>query len=176
MERRYNQMARWLGKFWRIILLGLALVAATLVDRSIRAPSIDRVEGHPRLVDGDSFYIDGREVRMVGIDAPEGRQKCQRGGKSWSCGEAARRTLQGLIAGRSIVCHVESRDQHGRLLTRCEVAGTDLNARMVELGFAVGFGDYRREEQSAKQAKRGLWSGQFERPQDWRRKNLGSAS
>ena len=55
------------------------------------------VEGQPRLVDGDSFFLNGTEVRMVGIDAPEGRQTCERQGRSWPCGEEARKHLAGLL-------------------------------------------------------------------------------
>jgi endonuclease YncB( thermonuclease family) len=43
---------------------------------------------------------------------------------------------------------------------------------MVQDGMAIAFGDtYAREEGSARRERNGLWASQFERPQDWRRKN-----
>ena len=127
------------------------------------------VEGHPKLVDGDSFYINGTEVRMVGIDAPEGKQTCERKGRSWACGEEARRQLATLIGGRAISCKGDAPDQHGRLLGTCTVNGRNLNRDMVASGFAVSFGAlYNREEREAREGGRGLWSGEFQKPRDWR--------
>jgi endonuclease YncB( thermonuclease family) len=123
-------------------------------------------------VDGDSFFIGQTEVRMQGIDAPEGRQTCTRDGRDWRCGEDAKRTLQRLIAGQPIRCDIHSTDQHGRRLATCYTSsGTNLNASMVSEGFAFAFGSYQNEERQAKAAKRGLWNSEFERPQDWRRRN-----
>jgi hypothetical protein len=39
----------------------------------------------------------------------------------------------------------------------------------------VAYGRYDEAEQKARQARRGLWAGDFERPQDWRRMNDGPA-
>ncbi len=127
------------------------------------------VEGHPRLVDGDSFFLNGSEVRMVGIDAPEGKQTCERQGRSWPCGEEARAQLAQFIGGRAISCRGDAPDQHGRILGTCTVNGRNLNRDMVAAGFAVSFGAlYNREEREAHDNRRGLWSGQFQKPQDWR--------
>ena len=126
------------------------------------------IEGHARVIDGDSVVVAGREMRLKGIDAPEGRQHCTRNGVDWACGEEARRHLQSLIGGSSLTCRGVEADQHKRLLAVCESSGLSLNAAMVEDGFAVSYGSYRAEEESARSAKRGLWSGEFERPKEWR--------
>lgn len=129
--------------------------------------------GRPRLVDGDSLFIGGREVRMVGIDAPEGPQICQKGGKDWRCGDAARDALKALIGGRSIACRGDEEDQHGRLLGTCEVDGMNLNREMVLRGHVMSYGRYKSEEREAKNAGRGLWSPDvvFQTPRAWRRSN-----
>ncbi|MGE5267286.1 MAG: thermonuclease family protein [Deltaproteobacteria bacterium] len=159
--------ARWLA----ILALGLA---AALLARFAPGPlGGGTVEGRPRLVDGDSLFIGSAELRMQGIDAPEGRQTCTREGRDWACGEDARRNLQRLIGAQPIRCEVHSTDTHGRGLATCfSAAGDNLNARMVEEGFAVAFGSYQREEAAARSARRGLWASQFDRPQDWRRRNM----
>lgn len=130
------------------------------------------VEGKPRIVDGDSFFIVADEVRLKGIDAPEGRQTCRREQRDWPCGEEARRTLVRLIAGEPVSCRSVEKDEHGRHLAHCTAGGRDLNRAMVEAGFAVAYGGYRAEETRARMAKRGIWSGKFERPRDWRRENM----
>ena len=172
-----HKIARW------ILIACLTVVAALLErsgygrrgDHSQRAPTTQSmpaggvVEGHPRLVDGDSFFLNGTEVRMLGIDAPEGKQTCERQGRSWPCGEEARSHLAGLIGGRSISCRGDEPDQHGRLLGTCSVNGRNLNSVMVSSGYALSFGArYGREERDARDGRRGLWSGEFQKPQDWR--------
>ena len=152
-----------------LLLLGLiAAIAARCTPQVVQGT----VEGRPRLVDGDSFFIGQTEVRMQGIDAPEGRQSCTRDGRDWRCGDDARRTLERLIGNRPIRCAIHSTDQHGRGLATCfNESGDNLNARMVAEGLAVAFGAYKREEAQARSARRGLWASEFERPQDWRRRN-----
>ncbi|QLP98364.1 MAG: hypothetical protein HZY79_14655 [Rhodoblastus sp.] len=39
---------------------------------------------------------------------------------------------------------------------------------MVRAGAAVAYGAYEREEAEARDARRGVWSSRFDRPQDWR--------
>lgn len=132
------------------------------------------LSGYAHVIDGDSLRIGNGEVRLVGIDAPEGRQNCTRNGKDWDCGEEARRELQRLIGNKMVTCRSVERDQHGRYLGICEAGGQTLNAAMVERGYAVSYHDYRNEERAAKSARRGLWSGTFQMPRDWRRDhNIG---
>lgn len=152
-----------------LLVLGLiAAIAARCAPQVVQGT----IEGRPRLVDGDSFFVGQTEVRMQGIDAPEGRQTCTRDRREWRCGEDARRTLEKLLGGRPIRCDIHSTDQHGRGLATCfNASGENLNARMVTEGFAVAFGGYKSEEAAAKSARRGLWASEFERPQDWRRRN-----
>ena len=59
-------------------------------------------------------------------------------------------------------------DQYQRMLARCTVGATDINAAMVERGYAIAFrkysSDYVAAEARAKAAKRGIWAGTFETP------------
>lgn len=167
------QKRRW----WVIALIILAVVASRFMgeepNKSGRSVPADAVHGHPRLVDGDSFRLNNDEVRLVGIDAPEGRQICQRDGRPWKCGEASRDHLARLIGRDSISCDSLERDQHGRLLAICKANGKELNEEMIKSGFAVTFGRrYRRQEAEARAAKRGLWASQFMQPREWRRQHM----
>ena len=177
-----NELQRQLDRFvrryprLRWVLAILAIVLAAVFGR----PDVDQsgpiapgqardLAGFVKVIDGDSFRLGGGEVRLVGIDAPEGRQTCEKDGRTWDCGEEARRTLQRLIGGQKVVCRSAELDKHGRYLGRCEAGGRVLNAAMVESGFAVSYGDYRGEERAAKAARRGLWAGDFTMPREWRR-------
>lgn len=131
-----------------------------------------KLEGHPRVIDGDSLSFGAGEVRLKGIDAPEGRQMCMQDGREWPCGEEARRELQRLIGGDRVVCRSVETDQHGRHLAYCEAGGRRLNSQMVRQGFAVDYGrDFHAEEIEARQHRRGIWAGEFERPREWRDKH-----
>lgn len=152
-----------------LLVLGiLAAVASRFGEPAVQG----HLAGLPRLIDGDSFFLNGNEVRLQGIDAPEGPQTCTREGKLWQCGEDAKRTLQRLTSGQPIRCDRHGSDQHGRFLATCFASsGTNLNRAMVREGFALAFGSsYRSEEAEARSARRGLWQSEFERPQDWRRR------
>ncbi len=132
----------------------------------------DSIEGRARVIDGDSVVVDGYEVRMVGIDAPEGRQKCQREGREWPCGEVSTRGLRKLTDRKTVKCAVEGRDKHRRLLAVCMVGNRDLNRAQVRNGLAVSYGRYKNEEHDAREDKKGVWSGTFEYPKAWRDKNF----
>lgn len=170
--KRQN-FARW------IAAVILSVVAALLARYQNSGPTSHRqeqvplpggvIEGVADIIDGDSLYVDRAEFRMKGIDAPEGRQTCSRDGKTWSCGEEARRELQRLIGGTRVRCQSHEQDQHGRHLGICSAHGQDLNAAMVANGYALAYGGYTVEEMKARAQKKGLWSGEFQRPRDWRR-------
>jgi endonuclease YncB( thermonuclease family) len=146
--------------YWLIIIT--LSVAGFWVKR--RPP----IEGEAHAIDGDSLTIGGVEMRLKGIDAPEGRQTCLRGGGSWACGEEARRHLMRLAAMGRLSCTDHGADQHGRRLATCFADGVNLNEAMVRDGYAVAYGAYETAEAEARAAKRGLWSGTFERPRAWR--------
>jgi hypothetical protein len=116
--------------------------------------------------------VGNTEVRLFGIDAPEFDQSCTRNGQPWSCGSAAADQLMRLVTGKDVRCSSMGTDQHGRTLGRCMVGTTDINRTMVGTGYAVAYRhystDYVSAEQSAKAYKRGLWSGTFEMPSQYR--------
>jgi endonuclease YncB( thermonuclease family) len=127
------------------------------------------MEGAVHVVDGDSLKLRGADIRIKGIDAPELRQTCRRAGRAYPCGEAARDELRRLVAGQPVRCRVTGRDRYGRSLASCSVGGSDIGADLVRRGIAVGYGEYGREEAEARARSAGLWAGEFQRPEAWRR-------
>ncbi len=135
-------------------------------------PSGRTLEGRAQVTDGDTIRIGEARIRLKGIDAPEMEQRCSRSGRSYACGETARRALIDLVSDETVRCRAAGRDRYRRILARCTVNGNDIGTAMVENGWAVSYGrDYDAEEARARSRAAGLWQGEFERPQDWRRQN-----
>ncbi|WP_457092275.1 thermonuclease family protein [Microvirga sp. P5_D2] len=133
-------------------------------------PNGRSLEGRVQVTDGDTIRMGDTRIRIKGVDAPEMAQTCTRDRRSYRCGDVARRALIDIISGQEVQCRASGRDRYRRILARCTVGGVDIGARMVEQGWAVSYGrDYDVQELRAQSRSAGLWSGEFERPQDWRR-------
>ncbi|MBY5333006.1 thermonuclease family protein [Rhizobium leguminosarum] len=146
------------------LLALVALIAAKLND----AAKIEHA-GAFHAADGDSLTSGDERLRLEGIDAPELNQSCERAGKAWACGRAAREALQDMVLASGTLCRGSRRDRYDRLLVICRSgAGDDINATMVRRGMAISYGDYGKEEAEARAQKIGLWAGTFERPRDVR--------
>ena len=139
------------------------------------APQAAEITGRAKVVDGDSMEIGSDRVRLFGIDAPEGRQDCRRNGQTWRCGEDAALKLRSLVQGATLRCTPRDTDEYGRSVSVCKNGNTDINAEMVRAGFALAYrrysNDYVDEENDARNAKRGLWAGEFTPPWDYRRES-----
>ena len=165
-------------RLWRIVAGAVLIVLAVAAERY--APRGGRqsgdvpnhISGRARVIDGDSLHVGGIEVRLQGIDAPEGRQNCRRFGKSWPCGQRSAGKLKSLTRRAQLSCEVSKQDRYGRLLATCHVGRKNINREMVAQGWAVSYGRYKREEAKARQGKRGIWVGEFERPRAWRDKHM----
>ena len=126
-------------------------------------------------IDGDSLRVDGRDIRLLGIDAPELRQTCRdERGRDWACGREAHALLRQLVSRGTVTCASSAKDRYGRTLARCSAGDVaDVGEALVRAGYAIDFmkGGYGAAEAEARAAKRGIWRGEFEQPRDWRAKN-----
>ena len=134
------------------------------------------ISGIPRVVDGDTLVIGATKIRLEGIDAPETDQIClDAKGDHWTCGIEARDRLEAHIAGRVITCLSNGTDVYQRSLATCSLKGENLNAWMVQEGWALAYvkysSTYQQVERDARVHQRGLWRGAFIAPWDWRHKN-----
>ena len=145
-----------------VILSLVAIVAAWL------EPTPPPLAGWGRASDGDSFRLGDERIRLLGLDAPALDQTCIRAGADWPCGRAARDRMAELLGAGNLDCQPEDRDQYGRLLARCTVGEDDLGAMLVTEGWALSSGDYDGEQNRARSAGRGIWSGSFVPPRQWR--------
>ncbi|XDZ65093.1 thermonuclease family protein [Alphaproteobacteria bacterium LSUCC0684] len=162
-------------------MLRFGLIASILLlvsaNAAIASENFVLISEKIRIVDGDTITLDGKKIRLLGIDAPELQQQCQDAeGNPWHCGARARDMLVGMLAAAPspVSCRITGQDRYKRLLGRCyagsEDAGLDVQRALVRSGLAVAeyTRDYLTEEDQAQTGKLGLWAGKFDRPKDWR--------
>lgn len=154
-----------------IVIFAAIVLVILAILRFLPQPAPLQVSGTARFIDGDSLLVRGVEMRLKGIDAPEMEQNCSRAGREWPCGRDAVRALRRMIGGRTLKCEGSEHDVHDRLLATCKVGDVNVNRWMVEQGWAVSFHGYPGEERIARNAKRGIWTGSFIRPREWREEN-----
>ncbi|MEN5140106.1 thermonuclease family protein [Pseudomonas juntendi] len=121
------------------------------------------------VVDGDTLrLVDGRRVRLIGINAPEIGRK---GRTSEPYAEAAKRRLQALVKGSDgrvgLVPGVESKDKYGRTLAHVYGPnGDNLEAQLLREGLGLHVavapnvrlsGCQQLAEHAARRAGVGLW-------------------
>lgn len=130
----------------------------------------------PEIVDADTIYAGSTKIRLSGIDAPETDQVCiDASGKDWNCGIEAREKLEAFAQNRPWVCELTGTDVYQRRLGSCTVAGEDIARWLVRNGLALAFRRYSdayvADEDFAREQKRGLWSGAFIAPWEWRHRS-----
>ena len=162
---------------WRLVML-IVLFAAAAVLAALLEPLPPMLSGKARASDGDTLRLGGDRIRLIGLDAPELDQTCiDASGTTWSCGRESSQRLHELIGNGTVSCATEGRDKYGRYLGRCTVDGKDLGATLVAEGFAVAsFPSYGAEEALARREKRGIWTGSFDTPREWRDTHGDSAT
>ena len=153
----------------------IVIFALTACEQS-QAPTaevVEEINGHATIIDGDSLQVGSTEIRLWGIDAVEFHQQCDLNGQSWPCGRKAKDALDQKTRDVSIRCQAKDTDRYNRIVAECFKAGESLNAWMVCQGWALAYRRFTEkflpDEQSARDSKRGIWQGAFEKPWDWRR-------
>ena len=153
------------GRKTLLVIAGLLTVALVItVTRVVSFVQTGTVV--KKVFDGDSVLLsDGREVRYIGIDAPEvGGNRPEEYG-----GDEATRANGKLVAGREVRLEFDEElmDQYNRTLAYVYVGDTFVNLELVREGVAVVF-PYRpnlRHQRELKAAmdearseRRGLWA------------------
>lgn len=146
----------------------IALITCTLAFPA----SAETVSGTATVIDGDTLEVDGRRVRLFGIDAPELSQTCARDGEDWACGEEAAGQLRALVGSGPVHCRGDEVDQYARLLAVCSTGSLELNRAMVAEGWATAFRQYSQayvaDETRARASRQGLWGSTFALPSEYR--------
>jgi endonuclease YncB( thermonuclease family) len=171
MEEIIRQTMR---RTMRQLAIRAALCLAILpVSAALPAMAQDTLAGPAKAVDGRSLRIGETVVRLADIDAPDPAQTCMLEDRVYSCGKLARAALADLLTGAQVECRIAVRPPDGPPVAICLADGFDLSLNMVHTGWAVADRDrsnrYAGIESAAREARRGMWRGKFERPSTWRR-------
>jgi endonuclease YncB( thermonuclease family) len=182
------------SRYWRqprpfyrsVIDAAFFLIVLTIVLAAMKQFGMIDLGGALQVVDGDSLRRGGTDIRLHGIDAPEYRQTCRdKYGAEYPCGKQAMNALRSLVQEGEVSCTSIETDRYGRAVAVCKRGELEINAEMVRQGWAVAYTrhslSYVRFEAEARRAKRGIWAGSFEPPEDYRARlrlvqgNLGEA-
>ncbi len=153
----------------RFLRFGFVVVCAWLAPAAA-----DETVDVRRALDGDSLLLtDGRQVRLIGVNAPElGKD----GAPDEPFARAARALTAQLAEGRRVVLtfDTERLDRHGRTLAYVALPdGTDLQQRLLRDGLAwfvavapnvARVARYRVTESEARANRRGIWDHAAYRP------------
>lgn len=96
------------------------------------------------MVDGDTLYVQGKKIRLYGVDAPEKAQLCKDGRNSdYECGQSSLQELTKLLEGQFVACDVKTIDMYGRNVAACSVQQgkqvQDVGSWLVSNGYAVAY-------------------------------------
>lgn len=131
-------------------------------------------EGYADAITGSMLRLNNLRIKLLGIEAPYMQQTCaNKFGQAYTCGQAARDWLQEWLQDKIVKCHIISPKNNGRATGVCFSEGYDIAAVIVNAGWAVAYTKntdiYVPYEQQAGENKRGLWSGTFYKPWDWKK-------
>ena len=160
------------------LALGIGLLVALVIGWQTAAkPPASSAKGAQTLVgkviqvsDGDTINIrtdnETIRIRLASIDAPETSHGSDQPGQPY--GEASRKFLAGLVAGKTVEAQCFEKDRFGRFICDIPVDGTTANRLSVKNGMSwanqQGKGKYLRDpslpelEKQARAAKLGLWA------------------
>ena len=119
--------------------------------------------------DGDTITVlQGKrqiKVRLFGIDAPELKQPY---------GKKSKQFLVNLVAGQMVEVEESGEDRYKRTIGTIYLNGTDINAQMVENGYAWVYRKFSKkytpQESKAKKQGLGLWRDKEPIPPwEWRK-------
>ncbi len=130
-----------------------------------RCPAAGRVHAGRREADGNTITVlhntnTQHRIRLQGIDAPERKQ---------AFGNASRKHLATLVAGKEVTVEWAKRGRYGRIVGFVIVDRQDVNLAQVKAGMAWFYRYYQKElsaenrklyaqaEDEARANKKGLW-------------------
>ncbi|MGD1878044.1 MAG: thermonuclease family protein [Kiloniellaceae bacterium] len=151
-------------------LLGILLLLGIVCDAAAQLGSGSIGGRAPQVIDSGLIDFAGQPVYLYGLRGARPDQVCslsQQTRQTWACGQEARWAAANRIANHWVDCVERARGAGGEIFAVCYlggVGGPELNAWLVEQGWAKAAHDYAEDyaeaEDSARAARRGLWRGQ----------------
>ena len=132
-----------------------------------------------KVTDADTIKLEGENIRLKGIDAPELKQECfnKKTEKRWPCGYVARKKLREMIGENVVTCHKVAEGKYQRFIGQCfvstEKGKIDISETLVSTGWALAYESYSlryvANEWMARLTGSGIWSSKFVKPWTWRK-------
>jgi endonuclease YncB( thermonuclease family) len=172
-----------LSKTKLITIFSVAIIGygQGFIQDMVASPDNSKLVGFAKVHDGDTLKINGKNIRLYGLDAPELKQNCYDGNKKINCGLNSRDYLKNLIAEKQIFCTDLDRDKYGRIDGNCysfnpaDNSKINLGQHMVNAGWALAYRTYSPRfiinETFAEITQKGVWQYQFQKPWYWRKQN-----
>ena len=153
--------------------LASLLALPILAGAAAGAARAEDVQGAATARSGVVVTVDGRDIRIYGIDVPPPGQKCRtRWQREYDCATKSREAMEYLVNGKQAVCKTKGVDPQQRPVGICRVGGRDIGAVMVAYGWALAYRtlspEYIGDESWAQSHRRGLWAGTVQAPWQWR--------
>jgi endonuclease YncB( thermonuclease family) len=152
-----------------LIILAMTFGLAAVESRTNTADAAPGAAGFPSVVEGDKLRFGNMIVELFGIRAPRHGMICRAGSVEFQCGAAAAQALDRIIENYAIKCQQVSYVQLFPMLTECQMGKNDLNRLILRAGWAMvdmvscdshpSCPTYLRDQQFAKDNKKGIWMG-----------------
>ena len=174
----------FLNKIKLFLVISICLIFFFLTYNDVKSEELKIISGIAKVTDGDTIRIDKKKIRLLGIDAPEKKQKCSKAwltisfisfSKDYPCGQISSDKLKKRINNKVLICKWSNKDRYKRFIAECFENKKNINAWMVRNGYAVAYTKYskkfQKNEELPRKNKIGVWQGEFDMPWEWRRKN-----
>lgn len=156
------------GRRVRFLLLFAALLAADPWPSALAQLGSGDLRGRaPDVIDSGLIDLAGRPVYLYGLRGLRRDETCGQDGARWDCGQEAYWAARNRIASHWVDCVERGRGPGGELFAVCYlggVGGPELNAWLVDQGWARAASDYAQDyvaaQNAARTAGRGMWRGQ----------------
>lgn len=146
--------------FFPILLLSPLLFPSALQAWSSRHTA--------RVIDGDTIVLEGKKIRLLGVDTPE-MARTRQGLKEECYALEAKLFLQSQLSGKKIKVKGDSkaakRDRFGRELAWLYVAGRLINQEIIAEGYGFAVRNFPNSKKSlmietearARKNRKGVW-------------------
>ncbi|WP_088183834.1 thermonuclease family protein [Sphingobium sp. Z007] len=157
----------------------ILMVSLAVVSCSASPAPADRqeFEARARALDGDTLAVD---FRLLGVDAFERRQLCERASSCWPCGKAAQDFAANALRAKTATIQLTPSSTYGRPVAVVTTDGKDLGERLIRAGLALPEPQYLGNDharaarysvafEQAKADRAGAYAGRWIDPARWRR-------
>jgi endonuclease YncB( thermonuclease family) len=146
---------------------GLAATLGLTATAQLSMAQNQEIRGIATALDGGRLSIEGRKVRLFGIEAPAKAQKCEINAAVTRCGIVAWAALIRRAEGVYLSCDIEAKSKPtpGHIVATCYAGEHDIGEYLVRSGWAKAVRAeterYKVDEEDARQAERGLWKARI---------------